>query len=194
LERHEHGIAEQGHWSEQPPRFSVRGRAGIRTRLVRSTVPVGGCRSVLALGGRSCALGASQQNKMATEIPTSRARAERQEDKKTTRALDDWSVAGEGGAGDPAQSVRGLRFLGCLLFTPRPPRTRRGCWMAAGSSSVSGHSDVLQMRHRESEIECLTRALERTAAPLCRDDGLGDSEVAGFGERRGRAAVAQLGR
>jgi hypothetical protein len=50
------------------------------------------------------------------------------------------------------------------------------------------------MRHRESEIERLTRALERTAAPPCRDYGLGDSEVAGFGGRRGRAAVAQLGR
>jgi hypothetical protein len=31
------------------PRFSVRGRAGIRTPLVRSTVAVGGCRSVLSL-------------------------------------------------------------------------------------------------------------------------------------------------
>lgn len=38
------------------------------------------------------------------------------------------------------------------------------------------------------------KTLERTAALLCRDYGLGDSEVADFGERRGRAAVAQLDR
>jgi hypothetical protein len=43
--------AEQGHWSEQPPRFSARRVAAVRTRLVRSTVTVGGCRSVLAFGG-----------------------------------------------------------------------------------------------------------------------------------------------
>ena len=42
--------AEPDHWSEQPPRFSVRRRAAIRECLVRSTVPVGGCRSVLSLG------------------------------------------------------------------------------------------------------------------------------------------------
>src|SRR5207249_9679398 len=30
---------------ERPPRFSARCRAGIRTRLVRSTVPVGGSHS-----------------------------------------------------------------------------------------------------------------------------------------------------
>jgi hypothetical protein len=40
---------------------------------------------------------------MATEIPTSRATAERQEDKKTTRALGDASGAGEVG------SLRGVR-------------------------------------------------------------------------------------
>jgi len=37
-----------GHWSEQPPRFSARRWSPIRKRLVRSTVTVGGCRSVLS--------------------------------------------------------------------------------------------------------------------------------------------------
>jgi|GEM_PF-5032379 len=41
--------AEPDHWSEQPTRFSVRGGAAVRMRVVRSTVPVGGCRSVLTL-------------------------------------------------------------------------------------------------------------------------------------------------
>jgi hypothetical protein len=41
-------VAEQNRPSEPPPRFSVRGRAAIPTRLVRSTVPVGGGRSVLS--------------------------------------------------------------------------------------------------------------------------------------------------
>ena len=42
--------AEQGHWSEQPPRFSVRDVRVHRKSFVRSTVTVGGCRSVLSLG------------------------------------------------------------------------------------------------------------------------------------------------
>ena len=36
--------------SEQPPRFSARRWAAMRMRLVRSTVTVGGCRSVRSLG------------------------------------------------------------------------------------------------------------------------------------------------
>jgi predicted RNase H-like HicB family nuclease len=43
-------MAQQDHWSEQPPRFSVRCRAAIRARLVRSAVTVGGCRSVRSFG------------------------------------------------------------------------------------------------------------------------------------------------
>jgi hypothetical protein len=40
----------------------------------------------------------------------------------------------------------------------------------------------------------LLMALERTAAPLCRFGRRGFHKVAGFGGRRGRAAVAQLDR
>ena len=38
------------------------------------------------------------------------------------------------------------------------------------------------------------KAVERTAAPLGRDEVAGDWTLPGFGERRGRAAVAHLGR
>ncbi len=38
------------------------------------------------------------------------------------------------------------------------------------------------------------KAVERTAAPLGRDEVAGDWTVPGFGERHGRAAVAHLGR
>lgn len=41
------------HWSELPPRFSARRRAALWVRLVRSTVSVGGCRSVLTLGRKA---------------------------------------------------------------------------------------------------------------------------------------------
>jgi len=47
--RHHDNAAEPDHWSEQPPRFSARRQAAVRMRRVRPTVPVGGCRSVLAL-------------------------------------------------------------------------------------------------------------------------------------------------
>jgi hypothetical protein len=39
-------IAEKNHWSEQPPRFPARHWGAIRTRLVRSIIADGGCRSV----------------------------------------------------------------------------------------------------------------------------------------------------
>jgi hypothetical protein len=43
-------MAQPDHWSEQPPRLSAQSWATIRESLVRSTVPVGVCRSVLSFG------------------------------------------------------------------------------------------------------------------------------------------------
>lgn len=48
-------MAEQDHWSEQPPRFSVQRRVEVRESLARSTVPVGGCRSVLSFAHNNVA-------------------------------------------------------------------------------------------------------------------------------------------
>jgi hypothetical protein len=64
------------------PRFSARRRAGIRTRLVRSTVPVGGCRSVLAFDGDTCflparPLGWSSSVKFTRHFEAMRQRPER---------------------------------------------------------------------------------------------------------------------
>jgi hypothetical protein len=117
---------------------------------------------------------------MVSDIPTSQARAER-----TTRPR---ACAGfvflvgfcSHQANEEHEEDVGL----CGEFEHLPAPRQAGL----------GTFGRLQMRHRESEIERLTRALERTAAPPCRYYGLGDSEVAGFGGRLGGAAVAQLGR
>ena len=50
---HNHKKAEQVGGDEPPPRLSVRGGVGIRKRLVRSTVTVGGGRSPLAFGKKN---------------------------------------------------------------------------------------------------------------------------------------------
>jgi hypothetical protein len=150
--------------------LSVRGRAAVRTRLVRSTVPVVGGRSVPSLGA-------------------SRARSARANRTKWSRTS---QHRRRGRSGPPGPELARGSFSWLASVHTKPTKNTKRLVDGCGEFERLGTFGRFQMRHRESEMERLTRALERTAAPPCRYYGLGDSEVAGFGGRRGRAAVAQL--
>jgi hypothetical protein len=96
------------------------------------------------------------------------------------------------GCGPARLAARGGSFA--TVGAPPKQQIERERTDTLAASERLGTFGPLPMRPSKSDMERLTRSLERTAAPLLRFASRGGHNVLTVGERRGRAAVAQLGR